>query len=79
MELLIILYFSIYLGLTTFRINSYPEKLSAFKLAIISSLYPLQILIFLLNIFLYFFGIHLQYNAAIIVSDEDYKDMTDKD
>lgn len=79
MELLVILYFSIYLGLTTFRINNYPEKLSAFKIAIISSLYPLQILIFLLNIFLYFFGIHLQYHAAIIVSDEDYEDMTDKD
>lgn len=79
MELLVILYFSIYLGVTTFRIHSYPERISAFKLAIISSLYPLQMLIFLLNIFLFLFGIYLQYKAIIVVSEEDYKDMTDED
>ena len=79
MEFLIILYFSIFLGLTTFRINNYPEEISAFKLAIISSLYPIQMLIFLLNLFLYFFGIHLQYHAVIIISNNDDKNMTDKD
>lgn len=72
-------YLSIYLIVASFRIQTYPNKLSAFKICVASLFYPFSIVCFLLNIPLSFLGVYLQYKTVITVSSDLLKEMTDND
>jgi uncharacterized membrane-anchored protein YitT (DUF2179 family) len=73
------IYLSIYLIVASFRIQSYPNQISAMKICIASLFYPISVMCFLLNIPLNFFGVYLQYKTVITVSKEILEEMTDND
>ncbi len=72
-------YLSIYLIVASFRIQTYPSKLSSFKICVASLFYPFSVMFFLLNLTLGFFGVYLQYKTVITVSKDLLEEMTDND
>lgn len=48
------------------------------KLVLISMFYPIEVFLFFLNFALIPFGVYLQFNAMVILNDEELEAMTDK-
>jgi uncharacterized membrane-anchored protein YitT (DUF2179 family) len=67
-----------FLVISSIKIYSAPDYINSTKVILSSLFYPLHILFYLVNIPLFFIGVHLQFNSTIILNEKEKKIMTDK-
>lgn len=61
-----------------FNFKSIPEEVGTNKVLLATLFYPVNLTCFLLNFPLYFLGINLQFQTALILSDKEKKSVSDR-